>query len=166
MAPFFDDVPEDTGVFPPLPITAEEGAPPNAKYLMRLDTKSAVSKAGNAMVNITQTVVEPEEWAGRKVFDHMLFSKEKFKNGGSHAGRSLHTLRQLFSEDIVSQLEGTEVEVVTAVSHLLDGLTVTVRLGQREEEYQGRKTTKNSIREYLPTGAYGISDEDFAGSSS
>jgi len=156
MAPFFDDVPEDTGVFPPLPITAEEGAPPNAKYLMRLDTKSAVSKAGNAMVNITQTVVEPEEWAGRKVFDHMLFSKEKFKNGGSHAGRALHTIRQLFPEDVVVQLEGTESEVVSTVAQLLDGLTVAVRLGQREEEYQGKKTTKNSVREYLPGDVYGV----------
>ena len=156
---FFSNVEEYSGEFAPLPVMAEEGAPPRNIYKMEVTAKYQRSKAGNDMVSLDMEVLEPEEFEGRHVFDHFLFSDEKFKNGGSHLGKTLHNLKRIFSEEFVAELDGDVAnDIIPSIVGAMNGLVLGVQVGQREEEYQGKKTTRNSVRDYYAADEFGVEE--------
>ncbi len=158
---YFDGADETTLEGKPLPVLVDEGAPPRNIYLCTLETRQAVSSAGNDMVKVTSVVVEPEEFEGRRVFDQFLFIKDKWKSGGSHFDKTFHILKQIMGEEWVAGLDGDLVtEIIPTIVSALDDLQVGVQVGQREEEYQGKKKVKNSVREYHDAGQYGETGEE------
>lgn len=126
--------------------------------MVKASAKYAVSKALNDMVNITFEVLLPEEFAGQRVFDRLMFSTDKFTKGNSNGcplDITLARLKHVFDEDWVARLDGDLVdEVIPAIVANFEDFALCVKVLQREEEYEGTKTIKNRITQYYPVDAY------------
>lgn len=77
---FFEgvDLNEDTDLL--LPVTPEEGAPPQNRYLFEMvgeKTKMIISKNGTVYVRFEAKVLEPVEFKNRRVWDNFYFSSPK-----------------------------------------------------------------------------------------
>ena len=153
---FFEGADETTLDPKPLPVLVDEGAPPRNIYLCILQVKQAVSSTGNDMVKVLGVVVEPEEFADKFIFDNFLFTKDRWKSGGSHFDKTFHNLKRIMGEEWVEKLDGDLVtDIIPTIVSALDDLQVGIKVGQREEEYQGKKQVKNSVRDYYGAEEYG-----------
>ena len=84
--------------FKALPVLVADGAPPRAIYLCTIKATQDLSKAsGNDMVTMVLTVDEPEEFAGRRVFDHFL----------PQFSRTRHHLMRIMGKEWVNSLSGS-----------------------------------------------------------
>lgn len=155
--PFFDGADESNLEFKPLPVRADNGAPEKAIYLVESVAKYKQSQAGNPMVNVTFTVEEPEEFAGRKIFDRLMFSREKFKSGnGCALDITFSKLKGAFGEDWVMTLDGDLIEdIIPAIEEKLTDTQLAVKVGQRTgQDEDGNDRLENVIRKYLPVSDY------------
>ncbi len=155
--PFFDGADESNLEFKPLPVRADEGAPEKGIYLVEATAEYKQSRNGNHMVNVTFTVEEPEEFAGRKVFDRLMFSREKFKTGnGCALDITFSKLKHAFGEDWVMSLDGDLLDdVIPAIEAKLDAVQLAVKLSQRTSKTEdGEDKTENVVRTYLPVSDY------------
>ena len=143
-----------------LPVITDEGAPSKNIYLVKASAKYALSKALNDMVNITFEVVAPEEFAGQRVFDRLMFSTKKFEKGNSKGcplDITLSRLNHAFMDEgaFVDSLEGDLVsEIIPAIVAKLEDYEMCVKVSQKKEEYDGVEQVKNRITQYYPLDAY------------
>lgn len=163
--PYFDDADESNLEFKPVPVTVDEGAPIKNIYEVVASAKYSLSRAGNDMVNVTFIVQEPEEFAGRRIFDRLMFGSTKFKNGNAcHNDITFSRLKGVFGEEWVRTLDGDLVgEIIPAIVAKLDDMCMAVKVAQKTEEYEGEETTKNVVRAYHGLDAYegtALEDDD------
>lgn len=158
---YFGEYTDEDLVVKPLPVTVDEGAPPRNIYLVSMKAQYKISKAGNDMVNYTATVLEPEEFEGRKVFGRFMFDPTPFKNGaGSQAAMTASHLRHIGGEEWANTLEGDLVDdIIPAIITFMDELEVGIQVRQKENEFEGKKTVNTEVKAFFPASSYGQEED-------
>lgn len=159
---YFEDngASEENLIVKPLPVLPDEGAPPNAIYLVKATAQYALSQALNDMVNLTFEVIEPDEFAGQRIQDRLMFGTKKFEKGNRNACSldiTLSRINHALMDDgeFVATLDGDLVsEVIPAIVARFEDHEMCIRVNQKKEEYDGQERVKNNVTQYYPVDAY------------
>lgn len=106
------------------------------------------SKQGKPYVNLDLTVLEPEEWAKRHVFEVLAFSSDDPQKALTAQGKSKHAIHMITGEPFLAR--GGLTEIVNRAVRTLNGrkfyATVYSRLAKRDEAGEPVNNQKDQTR--------------------